>query len=166
MRSLACSVNKLKLHGLSFLAIWALTSCKPAHTPLVQHPHFLPGLWESTGNIRLYEEWWMPDDSTLTGRSFSVNGTDTLLIEQMELSYRSGKWTYWASPVNQNSGRAVPFALTETTDALVFENPKHDYPNRIIYKLAADTLLNTRIENMAGNKTKTFSFRKIGCARL
>ncbi|HMM12163.1 MAG TPA: DUF6265 family protein [Bacteroidales bacterium] len=131
-----------------------------------QHPHLLPGLWESTGNVRLFEEWWLPDDSTLLGRSFSVNGHDTLLIESMELSLRSGSWTYWASPVNQNEGRAIPFRMTDATDAMVFENPDHDYPNRIIYRLETDTLLFARTENMAGNKPKEFSFQKIGCTRL
>jgi hypothetical protein len=149
------------------LASSVVVSCKQTHSPMVQHPHLLPGLWESTGNIRLFEEWWLPDDSTLVGRSFSVNGTDTLLLETMELSQRSGQWTFWATPVTQNQGgRSIPFRSTDATDSMVFENPGHDYPNRIVYRLQADTLLHTRTENMAGNKPKTFTFRKIGCTRF
>lgn len=156
------------VHFLIFLLVagQGFQSCSPKPEPITQHPHFLPGLWESTGNIRLYEEWWIIDDSTLMGKSFSINGSDTLMLETIELSQIGGRWVFEATASGQNEGMPVPFAMTDAADAMVFENPEHDYPNRIIYKLEADTLLFARTENLAGNKAKEFRFRKIGCTRF
>lgn len=165
MKSGSFSVATLFRFALVRLILLGMFRCKPAHTPMVQHPHLLPGLWESTGNIKLYEEWWLPNDSTLIGRNFSLNGSDTLFTEKMELNYRGGKWTFWIRVHDNDNKEGVPFALQESAGAMVFENANHDYPNRIVYKLVADTLLDTRIENLAGNKSKVFSFRKIGCTR-
>lgn len=156
------------IHFLIFLLVagQGFQSCSPKPEPMTQHPHFLPGLWESTGNIRLYEEWWIIDDSTLMGKSFSINGNDTLMLETMELRQMRGNWIYQALVAGQNEGKTVRFPMTDAKEAMVFENAEHDYPNRIIYKLEADTLLFARTENMAGNKSKEFRFRKIGCTRL
>lgn len=153
------------LLGLLML-LGSMTSCHQSAQKMVQHPHLLPGLWKNAGNISVYEEWSISNDSTLTGRAYSVNGSDTLVVETMELSLRQGLWTFWAEPVAQYNGRAVPFVKNDYPDAMVFENPEHDNPNRIIYRLEADSLLYVRIENFAGNKSKEFSFIKISCTRI
>lgn len=157
-----------RVHFLIFLLVagQGFQSCSPKPEPMTQHPHLLPGLWESTGNTRLYEEWWIIDDSTLSGKSFSINGNDTLMLETMELRQMRGNWIYQALVAGQNQGKTVRFPMTDAIDAMVFENAEHDYPNRIIYKLEADTLLYARTENLAGNKVKEFRFRKIGCTRF
>ncbi len=164
MRLMSSRARLTKIILAAAIAI-VFHACTLKPKPMIQHPHFLPGLWESTGNIRLFEEWWIINDSNLAGRSFSNNGNDTLLLETMELKQTGGKWFYVALVAGQNESRAVSFTMTDAADAMVFENPDHDYPNRIIYKLEADTLLYARTENMASNKVKEFSFRKIGCTK-
>ncbi len=42
----------------------------------------------------------------------------------------------------------------------VFENPDHDFPQRIRYALAEDGTLSATISDHAGTKSETFRFRR------
>ncbi len=51
----------------------------------------------------------------------------------------------------------MPFKLTKSSKTeLVFENPKHDYPQRIIYTKDKKGDIAARIELMDGTKPMTF----------
>jgi len=50
---------------------------------------------------------------------------------------------YMASP---KGSPATPFPMVELGDSrVVFENPEHDFPKRIIYRLTPDGSLNARV---------------------
>jgi hypothetical protein len=122
----------------------------------------LAGLWKSEGNILLFEEWVIQPDSSLLGRGFSVNGNDTIIFEKIRLAQNNGLLTYFANVSEQNQGKEIAFVLVENAiNKWVFENPNHDYPNRIIYTFTSDSTFTSRIENMRGNKQKEFRFKKI-----
>lgn len=120
------------------------------------------GLWQSQGTIVFYEQWQMTDDSAFSGVSFSINGMDTLVLENMRIVYEHQRLVYEATVPNQNKGRGIRFLQTESAkDRLVFENLQHDYPNRISYIMINDSILTTIIENSRGNKQKKFELKKI-----
>ncbi|MBS4062169.1 MAG: hypothetical protein KG029_17360 [Bacteroidetes bacterium] len=122
----------------------------------------LQGLWKSEGNILLFEEWLLKADSSLVGRGFSVNGSDTVIFERIRIAKKDGKLTYFANVSDQNQGKEIAFPLDKVDfNKWVFENPEHDYPNRIIYTFTSDSTFTSRIENMRGNKQKEFRFKKI-----
>lgn len=119
----------------------------------------LAGDWKTTKGPVLYESWKIKPDSTLLGSSFSVNGSDTLMIEKMQLIRLGDSLVY---KVNAGTQKTVSFGLAKATkNSWTFENHTHDYPNRIIYKLINDSMLNAQIENSAGNKVIAFHFKKI-----
>ncbi len=64
-------------------------------------------------------------------------------MQKLRLLYRSGRFVYLARVSGQNSGNPVSFRLVPGTgNRLVFENPYHDFPQRIIYHhFAADSLV-------------------------
>ena len=68
---------------------------------------------------------------------------------------------YLASP----RGRpATPFRLVESAKArVVFANPQHDFPQRILYWLAEDGLLHARIEGEQRGKpaSEEWAWRRV-----
>lgn len=105
---------------------------------------WLIGTWENkTKRGSIYEAWMQKDDSTLAGRSYMIKGTDTMTVETISLEQRNGVLSYIPTMSNQNEGKPVPFKLTAASgDALVFENPEHDFPKKITYtRLSAGSLM-------------------------
>lgn len=119
----------------------------------------LAGDWKTTKGPVVYESWRIGWDSTLLGSSFSVNGTDTLMLETIKLIRLGDSLVY---KVDAGTQKTVSFGLAKATkNSWIFENHAHDYPNRIIYTLVNDSILDAQIENTAGNKVIAFHFKKL-----
>lgn len=145
------------------LLIIVVGSCKPPRTDdeIFNDLKKLEGNWSSYDNLIFNENWKVLNDSTLTGIGYSLNGEDTLLSESLKIQLRNQEIIYSATVMHQNQGDAIPFILQASSHkTFVFENPEHDYPNRIIYKLIRDSLLRVRIETMKGTKPTTFNLRR------
>jgi hypothetical protein len=105
---------------------------------------WLIGKWQNaTPDGMAGEAWEKKDDSSFTGRSFFVKGKDTLSSEALRLSCINDTLFYIPTVSNQNNGQPVKFWLREITDnSLVFENPQHDFPQQISYRLVTpDSLM-------------------------
>lgn len=89
------------------------------------------------------ESWTQVNDSTYTGTSFTVIGKDTVSSETIRLEERHSKLYYIPTVKDQNKGKAVKFELTKANDhMLVFENPEHDFPQKITYrKITSDSIV-------------------------
>lgn len=123
---------------------------------------FLAGTWESTNNIKFYEKWELLNDSTMRGLGFSINNGDTIYDEQLYLQRIEEKISYVAIVWKQNHAEPILFPLVEAgRKEFVFENPSHDYPNRIIYKKTSDSTMHIRIETLKETKGKDFYMKKI-----
>ena len=104
----------------------------------LQKAKWLLGDWEKTDSLgTLKEIWVIKDDSTFVGQSYYIqNKKDTLHNEQIELIQDGEHLIYSATVKGENNDTAIPFQMTKDEDSLlVFENPKHDYPQKIQYKL-------------------------------
>lgn len=119
---------------------------------------WLTGSWKRVSSQQeQWEEWHVANDSTLQGRSYQVrNGTDTLLLETVQLTYRGGHWAYCPTVADQNNGQTVVFPLIWLgKNEFIAVNSSHDFPQRIQYRRQADWLL-ASIEGEAKN-----GFRKV-----
>ena len=136
----------MRPHTLLFL--WAsFAACAPAastdqvkteSSPLDACSALL-GTWNDTSDTAvLFTETWRPmDDSTLTGAGVGKRGTDTPFAEALRLEERDGQINYIATAFGQNDDKPVAFRATHlSADSLVFENPAHDFPQRISYRKA------------------------------
>ncbi|MFP9116017.1 DUF6265 family protein [Flavobacterium sp. RHBU_3] len=126
----------------SLIALGLFTaSCKkekeetPAPDRQISKAEWLLGRWENPSKDGLYEETWVKaNDSVLNGASYYISGKDTLFSETVVLDEVAGKMAYTVTVPGQNNEQPVRFDLTKITDTeIVFENPKHDYPNKIVY---------------------------------
>lgn len=85
------------------------------------------------GSSRL-ETWDKENRKTLSGKGISVAKGDSTVLESITL-YTNQHQTWYVPVVrDQNKGQEVPFKLvSSTSDLFVFENPEHDFPQRITY---------------------------------
>jgi hypothetical protein len=99
---------------------------------------WLEGKWEKTDSLGTLIEIWQPkNDSTFSGQSYYIqNEKDTIHNELIELIQDQEYLIYSAPVKGENNNTAIPFQLTKDEDSLlVFENPKHDYPQKLEYRL-------------------------------
>jgi hypothetical protein len=121
----------------------------------------LEGLWKmETSRGAIYEEWQPKSNNKMTGRSYRINNTDTIVMERIEL-YREGNDIIYSPVVsNQNNQQAVTFKLISITDGrYVFENKAHDFPQRVIYKIVSKDAVNARIEGIRNGQERGSDFR-------
>jgi len=124
---------------------------------------FLVGCWErSTATRRSVEKWFPARDGVMHGTSQVVTDSGTRELERLRLYQIGDTLVYEADPVGQ---ALTLFRASEVSATrLVFENPDHDFPQRITYSLAGDSL-HARIEgDRAGRRGPvTFRFRRSEC---
>jgi hypothetical protein len=118
------------------------------------------GNWETKRTEgTIYEQWRTGSQDELIGKSFKVSGRDTVQLETMRL-YRAGNEIIFA-PVTagQNDEKAVLFKLKSIErNQFIFENPSHDFPQRIVYELKSPDVLNAYIEGKINAETKRIDF--------
>ncbi|WP_149208062.1 DUF6265 family protein [Flavobacterium johnsoniae] len=118
------------------------------------------GNWENkSAEGILTENWQKLNDSTFNASSYYIKGKDTLHFETIVLAQKGATLTYFATVKGQNEDKAVAFASTAESDKqLVFENSKHDYPQKITYTKNADNTLTAEISGNLQGKLSSEKF--------
>jgi hypothetical protein len=139
----------------------ALPSAMPSSasdTGSLERLRWLAGCWEARSPQRLVQEQWMdPEGHCMIGVARTVRGDSLAEYELVVLRERSGRLTYEAHP----SGQATAvFTATSVTDtSVVFENPEHDFPQRVRYtRIGPDSVL-ARVEGSIGGRSRAVDFR-------
>lgn len=102
--------------------------------------------------------------TTLQNRAFKISGTDTTILEQVELIQTADHIHYISTVKDQNGSQPVLFRLIEAKDdRFIFVNPDHDFPQRIIYHFVAKDSLHAWIEgNYNGKETRSdFYYKRV-----
>ena len=120
---------------------------------------WLAGTWEGVSEgVTMEETWSTPDGGGLVGMHKDTRGGKMVSYEFFRIvPQKEGRICYLASPL----GRApVPFCVIAQEDsAVVFENPEHDFPQRVLYRLLADGRLHARIEGSQGGMPAAMEWR-------
>jgi len=113
--------------------------------PNLEKANWFLGEWANKSEEgELTERWNKENDSVYHGESyFVVGGKDTVFSEHIRLEEADGKLAYIVTVPGQNNEQPVRFDMTSSTDSqIVFENPAHDYPSKIIYnKVGNDSIV-------------------------
>lgn len=121
---------------------------------------WLLGKWNRTngkpGQITT-EEWIKESAFKLKGIGVKSKGADTAFVEKMTLLVKDNA-IFFVADVKENNG-LVYFKLTAiTSNGFACKNPKHDFPKKIVYKLAGKDLQAT----ISGNgKSIDYSFVRL-----
>ena len=118
---------------------------------------FLSGCWERRTATRLVEEQWMrPRGSVMLGTGRTVRGDSVVEYEQLRIASVGGEVAYHAQPSGQPP---ATFRLARMTDTSVaFENPAHDFPQRISYRAVGRDSLIARVEGTMGGRSRAIDF--------
>jgi hypothetical protein len=145
---------------LAFAVVGSLLAARTgqATKPTIASLQWLAGSWAGTVNgIDMEEHWTAAKGNSLLGMHRDVAKGRTLGFEFLRIEQQGDQIVYLSMP----NGRlpATPFPLKEASAArVVFENPTHDFPQRIIYwKDGAD--LRARIEGTMNGKAASEEWR-------
>lgn len=126
----------------------------------LEKANWLLGEWQNNspeGNAT--EVWEKENDSTFVGESYFVIGKDTVSSESISLQQNDKDLFYIPTVKGQNNKQPVKFALTlSTNNLLVFENPKHDFPQKISYTQITNDSLLAEISGMMNGKQNSQNF--------
>ena len=119
--------------------------------PAVEQLAWMAGSWEATrGKASIEEHWTQPAGGTLFGVNRTLVAGKTKAFEFLRIETREEGIFYVAQP----GGRPpTDFKLTKLEkQEVVFENPEHDFPQRIIYRKESDGTLHARVEGKQNGK--------------
>lgn len=121
----------------------------------------LKGTWTMNTTKGILNEYWeIQNDSLLIGKSYKVNGKDTLPQETVRLEFKDGKITYNPVVVDQNQQKAVAFKLISlSNNEFIFENKDHDFPHQIIYKIREDGTLWASVKGPTSQGQKVINYQ-------
>jgi len=119
---------------------------------------WLAGCWKSeTAEAGSGEHWLLPAGGTMLGISRTVKQGKTVEFEFMQIRpIDDGRLAFIALPSGQ-SMTTFPLLRLSDTEA-VFENPEHDFPQRVVYARDGDSALKPRIEGMHDDQLRVIEF--------
>jgi hypothetical protein len=113
----------------------------------------MSGWWASESNgVRMEEVWTGAAGGVMLGVHRDVFPNGKVSFEFIRIEEKGGTLIYQAQP----GGRpATSFPLKSESDSkIVFENPKHDFPQRILYWREGDKLC-ARVEGTMDGKSES-----------
>lgn len=127
------------LIGFMLLIAWTVKQ-----TNEIKKAEWLIGTWgNKTKKGNIHETWSKTNDNEFLGKSYVIKGKDTIVVENIRLVQEPNGLFYIPTVKSQNEALPIPFAAkTISKTQLVFENPKHDFPQIISYtKITPDSLV-------------------------
>lgn len=138
----------------------------PMPTPAkasIQELAWLSGAWVGTrsSGSSVEERWSPPLGGAMLAIARTVNTSGKMsAFEYLRIVERDEGLVYVAQP---GGAKPTEFVLTEFSPTrAVFDNPRHDYPKRIVYELSTDGKLTATTGYMKGGTPRRFDFLREG----
>jgi hypothetical protein len=149
--------------------VWVMMSGVFAEPQIgIDRVAWLRGCWRTTpsptgGDAAVIEEQWMaPRGGTMIGMGRTVRGSRTTEYELVVLKEQDGRLAYDAHPSGQPSAVFLSSEITDTS--VVFENPEHDFPQRVGYRRSGAGLAAWIEGTMKGQKRHIdFAYTRVAC---
>ncbi|MDX2116941.1 MAG: DUF6265 family protein [Planctomycetota bacterium] len=157
--------------GSEAVALYRHAEDIPLATPAtctIADVSWLAGAWVGSrpSGSSIEERWSPPLGGSMLAVSRTVSASGKLAaFEYLRIVERNGGLVYAAQP---GGAPKTEFLLTEfgPTEGggkrAVFDNPRHDYPKRIVYELAADGKLSATIGYLKGGTPQRYEFTREG----
>lgn len=129
----------------------------------IQDLAWLSGAWvgKRSSGSSVEERWSPPLGGSMLAVSRTVNTSGKMVaFEYLRVVERDAGLVYVAQP---GGAKPTEFVLTEVSATrAVFDNPRHDYPKRIVYELSAEGVLVATVGYQKGGTPRRFEFRREG----
>jgi hypothetical protein len=141
----------------------AAAMCSARAAPLDQLS-WLSGCWtDPAGEAGSGEQWSSPAGGGMMGMGRTIRGGKLATYEFMRIAAGDeGKAVFHAQPAGKPAASFTSTVLTATE--VVFENPQHDFPQRVIYRYEAPATLRASIEGMRNGAVKRIEFPMVRAA--
>ncbi|MBL4754322.1 MAG: hypothetical protein JKY52_12110 [Flavobacteriales bacterium] len=120
--------------------------------------YWVVGEWK--GRVQggmMFESWEIAEDGSMEGNACTIARGDTIFSESMQIIDKDGDIFYMVKLADVK--KTVAFKLVEiSSKGCVFENPDHDFPNRIVYANTVGDMLLARIEGVRNQQPDTARF--------
>lgn len=127
--------------GALVLLLAPVFAATPEDANPLQAVAWLAGCWTGKAGSHDYEEYWMPArGGIMLGMARATNEDELSGIESLQISVNeAGLLVYTANPSGQDAASFTETELTPT--GIIFENLRHDFPQRLSYRLEGGNLL-------------------------
>lgn len=118
---------------------------------------------ETPRGVRIEEQWMKPSGGAMLGMNRTVRGGKAVAGEFLRIDVKGTEIVYTALIGTKGE---TPFKLTTQSDTeVIFENPGHDFPQRIIYRRSVDGGMTARIDGVVNGKERyqDFPFKPVPC---
>lgn len=152
-------LRRLLLGGCAaFLSCSVPDHSRPAPAELLQQVDWLAGTWTlRSGEVTTEEHWEPANGSMLLGTSHTYTAARSLGFEFLRIVAKDGSLAYVAMP---GGAPATVFPLVRSGPGfVVFENARHDHPQRIRYERTGPGFAAT-ISQLDGSRAQTFVFTR------
>ncbi len=117
---------------------------------------WLQGCWELSSGTRVVDEMWTaPRGGSMFGVGRTVRDGALVEHEFVIIRERDGQLVYIAHPSGQEPAEFTSTIVT--ADRVVFENPSHDFPKRVMYERQG-TSLRAAVEGTIDGRTRRVDF--------
>jgi hypothetical protein len=140
----------MKIVSLIFATLLPLVA---ARSYAADFPTWMAGSWASSKGEGMEEHWTRPAGDIMLGMHRDLHASGKSSFEFLRIERREGALVYLAMPAGRP---ATPFPLKEmTASRITFENPQHDFPQRIIYWTEGKKRLCARVEGTIKGKDES-----------
>jgi hypothetical protein len=150
--------------NMLFAIALSIQSPPSAMSVSIDRVAWLHGCWEQIGAQRIVEEQWMaPRGGSMLGMSRTVRDGRLLEYESVMIREDGGALVYDARPAGQPP--ASFRANDVSSDAVVFENAQHDFPQRVGYRRDGADRITAWIEGTSDGRMRRteFPYRRARC---
>jgi hypothetical protein len=165
------TLKLLSTAALASILGLALAACASSPPRDLGRLGFMVGCWKSATSedpaaaVNL-EVWSAPEGGLMFGYATTMGGGKLVTWEDSRIDLREGRAVYVASPEGQRATLFVetapdPLALA-APGQVTFENPNHDYPQRITYR-KIENGLSAKISKLDGSQPFEYSWVKVRC---
>ena len=140
---------------LAALALFVVPfAASPARADLLPSLFWMAGSWSVTQDGIVNEEHWLPPSGGLMlGMHRDVKAGRAVSFEFLRIIERNDSLVYVALPRGRNE---TPFPMKSIGGKrVVFENPTHDFPQRILYWQTRPNELHARVEGTLNGKEES-----------
>ena len=119
------------------------------------------GAWEQkSASMTVQELWNYSEDSTsLIGKGTTFKNGEIISQEEIQISLVKDVLTYSVRVKNHNNNEAILFTATVVTEnSITFENPIHDFPQKIFYKLIDEKQIEAIVSSVTNLKERSIRF--------
>ncbi len=127
--------------------------------PTIESLSWISGCWEQNDAVKKRfgaEQWMKPSGGSMIGMSRTVRNGKMTGFEFLRI-VQDDTGIYYISKPSENKEETSFKLIKSGVNEVVFENPTHDFPQRIIYRLEKTNLF-ARIEGNNNGKAMGIDF--------